>query len=360
MTSTPIRVGYVGCGYMAQKVHMPNLMGLDEFSLDAIAELREDIRDSVSRRLGVERTYSSHRELAQDPDLDAVVVSGHYSWQGDIAAELLLAGKHVLVEKPLAISLEQADRILEAERASGKRLMVAYMKRYDPGYRLLKRLLHDPERRRELGEPVYIRYHSFDGCEWEAGLDTRQDESTLPMPEGPEHFPEWLAPEWRTQYSLYLQMFTHNVNMMRWLFDAGDDMQVVAVDLDEDVFTGIVTFKVAGHRASLETAFAINHETDENLQIYCKQGWLRASAVPLLLRNAPVRVHMGRSWSRDGLPAGGEVLEVDPGEWRWSYKEELRHFAHALRTGDPFDSSAADSRTDVRVFEDIFRKVQRP
>jgi predicted dehydrogenase len=355
MTVDPVRIGYVGCGYMAQKVHMPNVMALEELRLEAIAELRPDLRETVARRFGVERTYPSHRELLADPGIEAIVVSGHYSGQGDVAREALEAGKDVLMEKPLATSLAQADEILAAERASGRRLMVAYMKRYDPGYRTLKRLIADPES--DLGEIVLMRFHSWDGGEWEGGLDVEYAESSEPMPEGPEHFPEWLAAERRGQYSLYLQQFTHSVNMMRWLLDADDDMEVVAVDLDDDVFTGVVSFKVAGRRAVMETGWGYNHECDEHLMIYCERGWLRATAVPLLLRNQPVKVEVGRTRVRDGQLAGGEVAEVFDGDWGWSYREEMRHFAQALRAGEPFVSSGADSRTDVRIFGDIFRKL---
>src|SRR5262249_4401464 len=124
----PVALGYVGCGFMAQKVHLPNIVGLDEVNLLAIAEPRSDILASVARRSSVDRVYAPHHDLAADPAIEAVMISGHYSGQGEIAIDCLKAGKHVLVEKPMATSLEQADRILAAEAGNeaGARLMVAY------------------------------------------------------------------------------------------------------------------------------------------------------------------------------------------------------------------------------------------
>src|SRR5262245_37299159 len=100
---------------MAQKVHMPNIAGLDEVELVALAEPRADLRAAVAARYGAVRAYSTHLSLADDPDVEAVMVSGDPSGQAAIAADLLAAGKHVLVEKPLGTSARQADRVLAAE-----------------------------------------------------------------------------------------------------------------------------------------------------------------------------------------------------------------------------------------------------
>jgi predicted dehydrogenase len=347
-----LRLGYAGCGFMAQKVHIPNIVGMEGLDLVALAEPRADVRERVAARYGVGRTYGSHRGLADDPEVEAVVVSGHYSGQGAIAADLLAAGKHVLVEKPLATSVAQAESILRAEAAGGARLMVAYMKRYDPGYEIVRELLHDPAERERLGDVLHVRFHAFDGGEWIAGLDTPFVESAEPLPPAPEHWPDWLEPEHRTPYVLYLQQYTHDVNLLRWLFDA-DRAVVDHVDLDADGFTGIVVLRVAGHRAVLETAMAESVDNDEQLQIYFERGWLRASSRPVLLRNQPVRVEVSRTTAR-----GGERTEITPAAWRWAYVEELRHFAQALASGEPFRSSGADTLADVEAFEAIFRRWQ--
>ena len=142
-----VRMGYVGCGFLAQKVHIPNLQALPQFELVAVAEVRPELARRVQRRHGIPRLFRDHRELAGDAEIEAVAVSGHYCGQGEIAIDLLRAGKDVFLEKPMAVSLAQADRILEAERESGRRLMVGYMKRYDPGNLLVKALLESEQTR---------------------------------------------------------------------------------------------------------------------------------------------------------------------------------------------------------------------
>src|SRR5579871_3776745 len=129
----PVHLGYVGCGFMAQHVHLPNFASLAEARLVALAETRPHLARLVAERYGIPTVYASHHDLAADSSVEAVGVSAGYAQQGEIAADLLRAGKHVFMEKPMAVSVAQAERILAAAREGRARLMVAYMKRYDPG-----------------------------------------------------------------------------------------------------------------------------------------------------------------------------------------------------------------------------------
>jgi len=132
----PVRFGYVGCGFMAQKVHLPNFSTIPGCELLALAEVRTGLRDRVAERYGIPRRYASHEEMARDPEIEAVGVSAGYALQGQMARDLLRAGKHVLMEKPMAVTVNDAEAILAASREGGGRLMVAYMKRYDTGSKL--------------------------------------------------------------------------------------------------------------------------------------------------------------------------------------------------------------------------------
>src|SRR5215208_3211876 len=112
-------------GFLAQSVHLPHFAVLPGCQLLALAEVRRDLGEQVVARHAIRRLYPDHHALAGDPEIDAVAVSAPYALQGEIARDCLAAGKHVFMEKPLAVSLAQAERILAAARASGARLMVA-------------------------------------------------------------------------------------------------------------------------------------------------------------------------------------------------------------------------------------------
>jgi predicted dehydrogenase len=344
-----IRLGYVGCGFMAQKVHIPNFMAIPECELMALAEVRQALGRKVQKRLGIPKLYADHQAMLADPDLEAIAVSAGFVTQGEIARDALEAGKDVFMEKPMAITLAQADAILEAARQSGKRLMVGYMKRYDAGNELVKARLDEFKASGELGPITYIRNHGFCG-EWIFNLDTPMDSTDEPMPHASVQGPDWLPQEFLNQYIGYLQQYTHNINLLRWFLDAGDKAQVRVVDLDDDGYTGLVILDIAGTRAVIESGRVSHYRWDEHTQIYFRHGWIKTWAPPILLKQTPAEVEIYRA---------GEVQTferpIPQPMWTWSYKREAEHFIQCLLTGQPFRSSGEDTRTDVRLFEDIFR-----
>lgn len=351
MAMEPLRMGYVGCGFMAQKVHLPNLANMPECQLVALAELRPKLGALVRERYHIPKLYRDHLELAADPEIEAVGVSAAFSVQADIARDLLLAGKHVFMEKPMAVSVAQAEEILAASRKGGARLMVGYMKRYDAGNELVKELLDGFRASGELGTITLARNHGFCG-DWTAGLDAPMDKSDEPMPVGaPPRLPDWLPAEQMKPYLGYLQQYTHNLNLLRWFLDAGDKVQVRHVDLDNDGYTGVTILDMNGVRAVLETGAVSHYRWDEHTQIYFRHGWVKTDAPPLLLRNQPAEVEVYR--------AGETQTFTNPlpkARWSWSYRRELEHFIAQVKSGQPFRSSGEDTLTDVLLFEEIFRR----
>ena len=99
---------------------------------------------------------------------------------------------------------------------------------------------------------TYVRNHGFCG-EWICNLDTPMVTSDVPKPDAPAQTPEWLPSEWVRPYLSYLQQYTHNINLLRWFLDAGDQAQVKVVDLDDNGYSGVVIFDMAGVRVTLET-----------------------------------------------------------------------------------------------------------
>lgn len=347
--NSPVRLGYVGCGFMAQKVHLPNFAALPDCRLVALAEVRRDLREEVGARYGIARLYETHLQLAQDPEIDAVAVSAGYALQGQMARDLLRRGKTVFMEKPMATTIADAEAIIAAERAGGGRLMVGYMKRYDAGNLLARQAVRDFRQSGELGRLTYARNHGFCG-DWVAGLDTPMAQSQEQMPPSPVVAPDWLPAKRRDSYLGFLQQYTHNVNLLRWLLDAGDEVRVKSVDLDEDGYTGVTVLDVGGVRAVLESGALSHYRWDEHTQIYFQHGWVQAAAPPLLLRNAPAEVEIYRAAQTQQFT---RALPVP--SWSWSYKREAEHFIACVRSGEPFDSSAEDTLTDVRLFEEIYR-----
>ena len=190
-----VRLGYVGCGFMAQKVHIPNFASIPDCELAAIAEVRKDIRESVADRYRIPKRCAHHLELTRDTDIDAVALSAASALQPEMAIDFLKAGKPVFMEKPMATTVEAANRLLEAERGGGARLMVGYMKRYDAGNIIARDTIRAFRESDEIGPVTYVRAHGFCG-DWLGGIDTPMDQSAEakpPSPPGSRSRARWLS-----------------------------------------------------------------------------------------------------------------------------------------------------------------------
>jgi predicted dehydrogenase len=342
---------YVGCGFMAQGVHIPNFADLPDVEFTALAELRPQLGEKVQRRWGFRKLYRNHLALAEDPDVQAVGLSAGFGEQAAIARDLLRAGKHVFMEKPMALSVAEAEEILAAARTTGARLMVAYMKRYDAGNETAKRLIDDLRADGSAGPLFYARNRGFCGRDWTVGFHAHFETTDEPRPDpAPFRCPDWLPADLHEPYVWYLQQYTHNANLLRWFLDAGDDARVAAVDLDDRGYTGVVVFHMNGVRATLESGMTSHHAWDEDTAVYFRHASVSVTAPPPLLRNLPASVEVYRA---------GDVQQLsrplpDP-PYTWSYRREAEHFVDCLRTGQPFRSSGEDTLADVRLFEDIYR-----
>ena len=132
-----LRVGVIGCGLVAQVMHLPHLRELaDQYSVDAICDLSPRILQRIGDAYCVDRRFLDWRELIREP-LDAVLVltSGSHAPIALAAAE---RGLHLFVEKPLCLSVTEGREVIDAARAAKVRLMVGYMKRYDPAFERLR------------------------------------------------------------------------------------------------------------------------------------------------------------------------------------------------------------------------------
>jgi len=346
-----LRFGYVGCGFMAQGVHIPNFAAIGGVELTALAEIRPKLGEKVQKRWGFRKLYRSHLDLAKDPEVEAVGVSAGFSEQAQIARDLVRAGKHVFMEKPMAVSVAQGEELLEASRKGGGRLMVAYMKRYDPGNEIAKRYVDEFWRDEGMGGLFYARNHGFCG-NWTAGMDAVFERTDEPRPEGPpEQYPDWLPEAMQGAYVGYLQQYTHNVNLLRWFTDAGDRAKVTAVDLNEDGFTGLVTFDMNGVRSVIESGAISHHAWDEHTQLYFRNGWVKVSSPALLQKNASAAVEIYRAGKAQ------EVCRLIPVPYGWSYRREAEHFAGCVKSGERFRSSGEDTLADVRLFEEVYRRL---
>jgi predicted dehydrogenase len=126
-----LRVGIVGCGEVTQTIHLPTLLRLrDHFEVTALCDISGKVRAGVGAQVPWASQHADGESLLQQSHVDAVLVANPHALHAETALCALAAGKHVLVEKPLCTSIEEADRLEAAARASGAVVQVGYMRRY--------------------------------------------------------------------------------------------------------------------------------------------------------------------------------------------------------------------------------------
>ena len=134
---SPVNVGVVGLGYWGPNLAR-NFDRLAESDLRWICDASAGAIDRVAAQFPGARTSTDVDALLSDDELDAVVVATPVPLHAELAERILSAGKHCFVEKPLAQSVADAERVVERAERSGKVLMVGHLLEYHPGVRRLK------------------------------------------------------------------------------------------------------------------------------------------------------------------------------------------------------------------------------
>jgi predicted dehydrogenase len=146
-----IQLAIIGCGHWGPN-HIRVFNSLPDSRVGAAVDLNEKRLTSVGEMYPGIRCERDYRRVLEDPAFDAVVVATPVSSHYEIVRESLLAGKHVLCEKPLCENSEQAEELLGLARSQGRALMVGYVFLFNPGIRKLKELVDTDE----LGELQYL------------------------------------------------------------------------------------------------------------------------------------------------------------------------------------------------------------
>ena len=107
-----LRVGIIGCGQIAQIMHLPYLMELPQYEIAAICDISAKVVNTVGEWYGVDNRYVEYADLLAQPDIDivAILTMDH----GDIAEAAAEAGKHLFVEKPFCFDPSEGHRVLSA------------------------------------------------------------------------------------------------------------------------------------------------------------------------------------------------------------------------------------------------------
>jgi predicted dehydrogenase len=349
-----LRVGVIGCGGVAQMMHLPYLRELDDrFEITALCDLSPAVLEAVGEHFGVGARFTDYHDLVSH-DLDAVLVLTPGS-HAPAALAALERGLHVLVEKPMCFTLREADDLIAAAGRADRKLMVAYMKRFDAGYRFAQQAVHALRHLRAVevhiwhpSEPQYLLHHRISrGRDVDPRtLEIARRESDALIQEAVGEAPKWL----RFAYEeVLLGSIIHDINALRGLIGAPDE--VLSTEIWAEGNAILSTFRYGERARGVLTWTFLDDVRNyrEDLAFLATDGRVELQFPSPFLRHAPTPVVV--ETMQDGAYQRRQVL-VDFSE---AFKEELMHFHHCVVSGDEPLTGAVEARADIAQAIDMFK-----
>ncbi|HWE13892.1 MAG TPA: Gfo/Idh/MocA family oxidoreductase [Solirubrobacteraceae bacterium] len=355
--SKPIRVGVVGCGLIAQVMHLPYLSELaDQFEIAAVCDVSEPVARQCADRYDVPAVHTNWQDLLGD-ELDAVMVltSGSHA---PIAIQAAQTGRHVFVEKPMALSSADCEAMVHAAESAGVRLMVGTMKRYDPAYERLGELIGDVRadlrlaRVTTLESPFgpYVSHYPLVAAE-PAPADViaeleQADERTLDSALGDADEQTRWCYRW-----ILLDNLVHEFNALRGVL--GEPTDVVSANLSPTCVNVNLGFgETQCHLSWVDLPGIARYK--QEFAFYAPEQRLTLELPSPFLRNMPSRLFVEggdpgttHSWER------AEIVSYDE-----AFKRELVEFADCIATGREPRTSGHDGLADLRLCEAVARAHQ--
>jgi predicted dehydrogenase len=312
-----VRIGLVGCGRITQIFHLKALLSLPGVAVTALAEADAERRGQAHAMVPQARCFADYRELLDSKDADAVVICLPSGMHARSAIDSFAAGKHVYLEKPIAIFADEAEAVLRAWRTSAKTAMVGFNFRYNPLYVQARERI----RSGTLGAIVCAR-SVFSA----AGR---------------------VLPAWKrsraTGGGVLLDLASHHLDLARFLFDSEiESIRATTRSIRNENDSATVE-AVMESGVVLQSFFSMSSIEEHRFDVYGVRG--RLSLDRVLSRQVKItrptmpydRIH--RIWDSFAALHPGRLMR-SPGEP--SFAAALEAFANCVRTGAPTSPNLDD------------------
>jgi predicted dehydrogenase len=336
-----LRVGVLGAGPISQAGHFDACRKARNAELYAICDVAQDL---VTRMAAIHEptvTYGDYDAMLNDPQVEAVIVAIADQFHVAAASRALAAGKHVLVEKPLGVTVEECEALRAQAQASGLLLQVGTMKRFDPGIAFAQRFIQE-----EMGQLLALKAWYCDSTYRYTMTDNLQP---IPITSAHARRPAGDPKADRRQYYL-LGHGSHLVDTARFL---GGEIARVQARLVEKfgAYCWFVDVEFAdGSVGHLDLTMAVRMDWHEGFQIYGEYGSVLGKTFnPWYLRSSEVECFSTRDEQYH------RVLGADA----HVYKLEIEGFADTILHGAPMrGANVEDGVAAIRTLVAISRSVE--
>lgn len=324
----PVRVGLIGAGRMGS-FHAENLAWcVPGAILAAVADPQPGAADALTNKLGVAQAYSDLHALLQDPDIEAVAIAAPARTHAEWVIAAANAGKHVFCEKPMAVTLDEADRAIAAAKAAGVVLQVGFNRRFDSGFAAAIAAVKAGEN----GTTQLSRSLTRD-----------------PGLHDPSRIPQW---------TIFLETLIHDFDTLLHFNPGAKPVEVYALadalvrpDFKDKglLDTSVVTIRFDnGAIATAEANFQAVYGYDVRGEVFGSKGMLQAGHINV---NNCVRYH------QDGIAI--ETSRMDSDLLREAYVTEMAEFARCIRRGETPRATGEDARNALEIALACIDSVQQ-
>ena len=317
-------IAVIGLGGIAQVVHLPILSKLNNVNISSVAEVNKNRLNVVSDKFGIKDRYSDYRKILDNKNVDAVLIATPTNTHLPIALDCISAGKHVLIEKPVARNFEETEQIYNAAKKHKRLAMVGMNLRFRPDAMLLKSVINSGE----LGEIFYIR------CSWLRKQSSQQ---------------KWFMKKNESGGGVLIDLGIHLIDLALWLVDF-PNVKSASVQTYKHRTKGVEDSAVGFVR--LKNSTVLNFEFSWSLHSEQDSMLLTTFGTEGTAHLNPLRAYKRIESSRiDYTPA----TNSNPKNlFKKSYENELKHFVAAVRGTNPIISSCEEALTRMKLLSVLY------
>ncbi len=331
-------MGVIGCGGIAQAAHLPNIVKNPRARLVAVADIDRDRANATAEQWGC-TGYRDYQELLANPEVDAVCVTSWAAAHAEAVIAAAEAGKHILCEKPIAITLEDADAMVAAADRAGVKFTMGYQNRFGVSGPLIKQILDDGLIGKVMGLNVVGVGPSSHGAPW--FLKRELSGGGVLMDWGiytAFNLNWWLGPVER--------VFATSAIFRKEVMVRGE----LLTDLDvEDTVAAHLTFR-SGAMGSWYSAWAVRtgHSTTS---IDGSEGAI------LMGKGDGVNLYSTQLGDPDHLRGWRNIPAVEPSLIMLHYRK-IEHLVNAVLDDTPLVMTGADGRDALELVLAIYRSAE--
>jgi predicted dehydrogenase len=324
-----IPIAVVGAGSIAQISHLPILSRLSEANLAAICDVDKAKARYVAERFGIRHFYTSVEEMVKHEDLQGAIVATPTHIHKAVALPLLESGIDILVEKPLAHVLKDAESIVETASRLRRKLMVGMNNRFRPDAMILKSFVEGGE----LGKIFYTK----------AGWLKRSTGQSA-----------WFKKKEKSGGGVFLDLGIVMLDLALWMMGYPDPLQVSATmykHTSKDVEDSALAFLRMKNGSTLSIEVSWTFPAAEDF-FYCDSYGTIGSA-----NINPFRIL--KTMHENLVNVTPQKIDTPQVMFRRSYENEVKHFLGAIRGLHPVVSTGEEAIHRMKIVDAIYRSTAR-